>query len=515
MAQKRCLGVHYTETQITAVLVEQEGTEYRFGRAQKLSVYETSTNNAETESPPATNESADSGPGNADSANTGPNDSGQSELIEQLKQLLNLENEKAPPMVLSLNGRLYQSQPYHSQFSDKHQFDQTLRYDIEEEFAADADLLALCYQQKPAAEAGTDLLVHTIPRARLEEILNRFEQVGLDALTAEPDVVSWLHYLKKQEELPPGMPVTVLGRAADTLYILILDKDHQPVLTRSEPCVSAEMADELLRCELPRSLAQLSEDQQPKHLLYHADGLNIKNIKELAGSDLEYRGVQEPDMAAACAAGVGIGWLSQEDRSDFRADGLPPRTLVVMKRRGLYGLSAVLSLLLLVWILLMNLHGQNYQSQESAALIEIKDAYGQVYPGQKPPRNPSQIPSRIRRRMTEVEDKYSTLTVKTLPDSASSTLMLVFGVLNELGEEFDLGIENLSVYANASTFVGSVANMKDLELLCKAIEAKGSQLEIATVNHQKTGSGSPKDPTNRRTFNVQLRVKKKTQRKDN
>ncbi|MCK4628416.1 MAG: hypothetical protein KAT56_05395, partial [Sedimentisphaerales bacterium] len=317
--------------------------------------------------------------------------------------------------------------------------------------------------------------------------------------------------LKKQEELPPGMPVTVLGRAADTLYILILDKDHQPVLTRSEPCVSAEMADELLRCELPRSLAQLSEDQQPKHLLYHADGLNIKNIKELAGSDLEYRGVQEPDMAAACAAGVGIGWLSQEDRSDFRADGLPPRTLVVMKRRGLYGLSAVLSLLLLVWILLMNLHGQNYQSQESAALIEIKDAYGQVYPGQKPPRNPSQIPSRIRRRMTEVEDKYSTLTVKTLPDSASSTLMLVFGVLNELGEEFDLGIENLSVYANASTFVGSVANMKDLELLCKAIEAKGSQLEIATVNHQKTGSGSPKDPTNRRTFRMQLRVKKKTE----
>ena len=278
--------------------------------------------------------------------------------------------------------------------------------------------------------------------------------------------------------------------------------------------MSAETADELLRCELPRSLAQLSEDQQPKYLLYHADGLNIKNIKELAGNNLEYRGIQEPDMAAACAAGVGIGWLSQvsqEDRSDFRADGLPSRTLVVMKRRGLYGLSAVLSLLLLVWILLMNLHGQNYQSQESAALIEIKDAYSQVYPGQKPPRNPSQIPSRIRRRMAEVEDKYSTLTVKTLPDSASSTLMLVFGALNKLGEEFDLDIENLSVYANASTFTGSVANMKDLELLRKAIEAQGTQLEIASLNSQKTGSSSPKDPTNRRTFSMQLQVKKKTE----
>ncbi len=501
MAQKRCLGIHYTETLITAVSVEQEGAEYRFGHARKLRASDESTDNAGTDSPSATDGSAD-----AESANVGP-----SELIEQLKQQISLENEKAPPVALSLNGRLYQTQPYHSQFTDKRQFDQTLRYDIEEEFAADADLLTLCYQQKPAAEAGTDLLVHTVPRAQMEEILNRFEQADLDALIAEPDVVSWLHYLKKQEELPSGAPVVVLGRAAEMLYILVLNEDHQPVLTRNEPCVSADMADELLRCELPRSLAQLSEDQQPKYLLYHPDGLNTDNIKELAGSGLECRSMREMDMTAACAAGVGIGWLSQpsqEDHSDFRANGLPPRTLVTMKRRGLYGLSAALSLLLLVWVLLMNLHSENYQSYESAATNEIMDAYSKVYPGQKPPRNPGQIPSRIRRRLAEVGDKYSTLTVKTLPDSASNTLMLVFRALNKLGEEFDLRIESLSVHANASTFAGSVANMKDLELLYKAIEAKDSQLEITSQNSWKTGSGSAKDPTNRRTFNVQLRVKK-------
>ncbi|MCK5272229.1 MAG: hypothetical protein KAJ52_06610 [Sedimentisphaerales bacterium] len=500
MAQKRCLGVHYTETLITAVSVEQEGAEYRFGPARKLRASDESVDNAAIDSPQATD--------------AGPNGRGPTELIEQLKQQISLENGKAPPVALSLNGRLYQTQPYHSQFTDKRQFDQTLRYDIEEEFAADADLLALCYQQKPAAEAGTDLLVHTVPRAQMEEILNRFEQADMDALIAEPDVVSWLHYLKKQEELPSGAPIVVLGRAAEMLYILILNEDHQPVLTRNEPCVSADMADELLRCELPRSLAQLSEDQQPKYLLYHPDGLNTDNIKELAGSGLECRSLREMDMATACAAGVGIGWLSQpsqlsqEDHSDFRADGLPPRTLVTMKRRGLYGLSAALSLLLLVWILLMNLHSENYRSYESAAMNEIMDAYSEVYPGQKPPRNPFQIPNRIRRRLAEVGDKYSTLTVKTLPDSASNTLMLVFGVLNKLGEEFDLRIESLSVSANTSTFAGSVANMKDMELLHKAIEAKGSQLESVSLDSWKTGSGSPKDPTNRRTFRMQLRVKK-------
>ena len=504
MAQKRCLGIHYTETLITAVLVEQEGAGYRFGTARQLRAADESADNTAIDSPQAADESA----------NAGSNGGGQTELIEQLKQQLSLENEKALPVALSLSGRLYQTQPYHSQFTDNRQFDQTLRYDIEEEFAADADLLTLCYQQKPAAEAGTDLLVHTVPRAQMEEILNRFEQADLDALIAEPDVVSWLHYLKKQEELSSETPVIVLGCAAEMLYILVLNEDHQPVLTRNEPCVSADMADELLRCELPRSLAQLSEDQQPKYLLYHPDGLNTDNIKELAGSGLECRSMRETDMATACAAGVGIGWLnqptqlSQEDHSNFRADGLPPRTLVTMKRRGLYGLSAALSLLLLVWVLLMNLHSENYQSYESAAMNEIMDAYSEVYPGQKPPRNPFQIPNRIRRRLAEVGDKYSTLTVKTLPDSASNTLMLVFGVLNKLGEEFDLRIENLSVHANASTFVGSVANMKDLELLRKAIEAKGSQLEIASMNSDKTGSSSPKDPTNRRTFNVQLRVKK-------
>jgi hypothetical protein len=110
-----------------------------------------------------------------------------------------------------------------------------------------------------------------------------------------------------------------------------------------------------------------------------------------------------------------------------------------------------------------------------------------------------------------LERKYQKVSnVKTLPDSASHTMWLLFEALNTLGEEFDVIIDNLAVYADSATFTGSVPNMEQLEILRKAIDEEKFQLRIASINYDLTGSGAAGDPLSRRAFTMQIEVNNPT-----
>ena len=483
-SKKSCLGIHYTEDCITAVLVRNDDGAYKLGDALKLEL--------------------DNG------------EEGGTTLIEQLKQAINHGQEKPGGVALSLGGRFYQSLSHHSRFSDTRLLNQTLRYDIEEEFAGDADSIALCYQIRSGKETGSDLLVHTTDRKRLSNILSEFEQADLDAFVAEPDIASWIHYLRNEGELSQREPVVAVAWSGQTLYILALDSQCRPVLTRSMPCASGAEAADLLNSEFLRSLAFLSDSDQPRSLLYHPDQLEDKLITSLAaGYKLQVCKLRQTDLSSACAAGVAIGRLGQEVQADFRGDGLLPASLLRARRKALYVAAAALSFFLFMWIILMNLYSGNYQEIKSLAVDDMIAGYKTAYPGEKPPRNLLQIPRRTRLRLRDVEEKYRGKSIKTLHDSASNTLVLFFEALNKLPEEFDLSIDIISANAEAvSTFDGSVPRMKQLEELRNAIAENDTQLEIISSNYTKIGTGSRDDPTNRRKFSMPLRVIKKTTDKE-
>jgi len=478
LARKNCLGIHYNDKQITAVLIEQKGAEFQYVPALKVT------------------------------ADSELSEDQNSSLFEKLKHDLNRQYEKTPPVALTLSGHMYQSLPYQSRFSDPRLINQTLRYDIEDNLAADADSIAVCYQQKLSQSHETsrgknqqtksfsELLVHAISRNQLQQLLDRFEQSDLDALVAEPDIASWLNFLRSSSELPAQESLVALAWAIDSLYILILDDRHQVLLARSVPCSSGGQAHKILTSELPRSLANLPEGQQPPHLLYHLDGLDQKQIVDLARAcNLQPRPISEPDLATACAKGAAWGFLNHHTAADFRSDGLFPRTLIAARHKTLYGLAAAVSSFLLVWIIVLNIHARNYRNMEKRAKTDMIAAWKLANPQRKPPRSLAQIPGSLRRRLQDVE----------------STLMLIFRALNTLPEQFDIKITNLSADTGSAIFTGSVPDIKELEKLRKAILNPDSQLEIDSSKFGKVGSSSRDDPTNRRTFSMPLRVKKTSQ----
>ncbi|GEM_PF-876176 len=489
MANKSCLGIHYTNTRITTVMIEQQADQYYSNDPLKVTLDDE------------------------------PSDGQNLSLIGRTGQSLACHSKKKPPVALSLGGHLYQSLSHHSEFSDIQQLNQTLRYDIEEDFATNADSIAICYQQKPCASSGLDLLVHTTNRDQLEKLLGEFEQADLDALVAEPDLVSWTHWLvneQNQSKLPNQESLIAVGWAVDILYILALDQQSQPILARSLTCSTGEQAHKLLMNELPRSLASLPQDQQPRHLLYHSNGLNPDRINELASRlGLQTQAVSEPDMACACASGVAMGWLKQCTNTDFRADRLTPHTLTMAKRRAFYGLGVAVSFFLMVWISLMYVYLDRYKNIEERAGKEVATAWELAFAGtkQKPPRITNNIPKDISRRLDEVRQKYRGKTVRTPSDSASNTLMLVFQGLSILPEDFDLEIKYLSASPDSASFDGSVPNMGDLEKLFGVFDRQDSPMEINRSDFREISDSSQGQTSNRRNFKMPLQVKQKDLKK--
>jgi len=236
--KKSCLGVHYTRTSITAVLVEKRDSQWLCADELTLPVEPNPPGNQDKNQP-------DDAP---DPLQT---------TLAQLADRMQPTGRRLHPVALAMDGALYNTQLHHSDFKDLRQIRQTLRFDIEDDFAIDADSVFLCYEKIPPSDDGTDLLVHTIDKNIAQNLLNQFEQARLDPLIAEPDVVSWLHYLKDRSLLPPDQGALVAGRSTDTLYLLVLDADHQPLLSRSYYCTDSAAALETLQCEANRSLAVL------------------------------------------------------------------------------------------------------------------------------------------------------------------------------------------------------------------------------------------------------------------
>jgi len=236
--KKSCLGVHYTRTSITAVLVEKQGNQWQCTDELTLPV----------EPDPANSQ-------DQNQTNDAPTPL-QTTLL-QLADRMQPTGRRLHPVTLAIDGALYNTQMHHSDFNDLRQVQQTLRFDIEDDFAIDAESVYLCYEKIPPSENGTDLLVYTIDKHTAQNLLDQFEHARLDPLVAEPDMVSWLHYLKDRSLLPADQGALIAGRSVDTLYLLVLNADHQPLVARSYYCTDSAHALETLQCEANRSLAVL------------------------------------------------------------------------------------------------------------------------------------------------------------------------------------------------------------------------------------------------------------------
>ena len=471
LAKDICLGIHYSSSGLTAALVRQDRQ-----HPQKAAVFKV-----------------------AASQETG--DGEVSSLLEQLARQLDANNCRRAPVALALAGAMYHSQFHHSEFSDPRQIRQTLRFDVEEDFSADAENLTLCFQQVPSPGAGTDLVVYTLNKEKILSVLSCFEKAGLDALVAQPDITAWVHYLKAHPNLPQGQPLLAVAWSAGTLYTLVLDKNLQPLLTRTCLCTTSAYAHEILAGELRRTLLLLPNALVPQHLLYHGGGFTQEQITQLQRqTNLKFISLDEGDAAAAFAAGAAISFLRGSSTADFRADGMAPRTVVAAQRKALYGLSVAAGVLFCSLMVVFNAYAGHYQRVSDDSIERMEKAYRDTHAGQKSPSG-TNISRQLKTQLRQMNSESRIQTDRIQPGSASHALMLLLQALNTLPYDFDLQIKSLLVANDSVTMRGSVSDLERQIELDARIRAH-PQLKVENWDSTLVQQGD----TTRRNFNTSLSI---------
>ena len=395
-------------------------------------------------------------------------------LIDTLIQQLRRHHAKIPPAALALSGSFYQSQTHHSEFKDQRMLKQTLRFDVEEDFAVDAESFALCYQPVKADNAGHNLIVHTLDRENIQILLEQFETAQLDALVAEPDINAWMHYIKDLTDI--DQPLLTLAWTSGVLYLTVIDKHLNPVLVRSCVCVSPDVLEQILLVEIKRSLALLDADLQPQQIVFHAEGFSQQLITQLTKTlKITARPLPEPDAAVAFAGGAALGWLNRQAAADFRADGLPPRTMVVAQQKAFYGLSAALTFLLICLCFVLSRHTHNYRNRISQATQQLEHAWEITnqqndIPTRDEKINGAMIKNTLENNYRQLQGRTGLQTTSALPDSISHTLLLLLDTLHTLPETFDLKIEKIRVTDQVATLTGLVRNIDAQDRLQQAFK---------------------------------------------
>ena len=488
MAPQQCLGIHYSATHITAVVASAQP-----GAAESLDPIKVPVETG---------------------ASTDPDAAALEELTLQLRR----RHAKLPPAALALAGEFYQSQFHHSEFTDPRQMAQTLPFDVEEEFMLDAEATAICYQRLPGTGPGSELVVHVAQRDHLKQLFPEFDRAGVDALIAQPDLAAWLTYTKHYAQLPSGQSAVLLAWAAGTFYLMILDSAHHPVLARSCHCNSDDHARATITCELQRSLALLPADQPPQAIYYHSAGFTNDQLHAISeATNLTCTPLPTDDPAVAFAAGASLAWLKHDTEADFRADRLPPRSLITAKRKSLFALSAAVSLLLLTCVIVFKARQASHLDIERRAEKAIIAAWKDTNPDQSVPRQQRLMPGRLSKQLRELKSRTSTRAEQTQPTSVGHIMMLLFDRLDSLPEKFGLTIKkiSLSVKDGQATLVGAVPSAADMDRLITVFKHENSPLryvnwdyDLSAGSSAKTGSG------NRVAFSMPLRIRSQSPKPD-
>ena len=471
-----CLGIHVGADRLTAVLIDK-----------------------------------DLGSGRIDSSFSLQLDCQEGQDTGALIRTLGLQvprQRKRMAVALAVQGRLYQTQFHHSEFTDRRQIAQTLRFDIEEDFADDSESAALCYQHTAAARAGTDLIVYRADRKQLVELFEQLERVQLDALVAAPDVAAWLGYLRHSRSLPARRPAVALANCAGMIHVLLLDSNHQPLLTRGFVNASPGQAEALIKRELARCFAAIPAEQRPGTLVYHPAGFEEGLVRRIAeDSSLELCELDEPDPAKAFAMGSAIGYLNGQTDADFRLDALPPQSLVTAKRRALYSLSAAASLLLLILVIVFNAHaGRSERIAEKAEAMVVKNWRDTHNQSEKLPRTVQQMNREIKNLWKQLDGQGQFRSTDNLPDSVEPILTAVFEAIDRLGKDFDLRLKSLRASAETATIAGAMRSMRDYNTFQDAVR-QDVRLFTETWYVKQGGFGNEEGPAGLWTFSMSLSFK--------
>ncbi|MBI9017433.1 MAG: hypothetical protein JEZ07_09265 [Phycisphaerae bacterium] len=450
MSSNNCLGIYFGKNAITAVAVSKHHHSFELGEIRNIDISE--------------------------------NFLVEPDNISVLQSLKSLPG-KASMVSMALDGIYYKSHPHHTEFLENKQIDQVLRYDIEDSFAVDAEEIALCYQKENTSESGCDIIVHVTNRHKLNNIIEVFENAGIDPLTIEPDINAWLHYINNCPDGNDNKSMVLLGCTDNNLFIVVTDSNGKVKLSRNIPA-GQKITKAILSRELKRTFSILPEGVKPTRILWHNAGLAQAEIAEIAQElNMDQAQANHESMAVAIAAGAAMGLMGGQQQADFRADNLKPKAVIKARNFALYSLSVAVCLLLCV-ILLINFQKIKVHKETSDSANEVIAKVQKLVFADSKTSGSAALKRKLDKELKALMDKTSGEINVSDSESANGNLLALLNALNKLDENFNFIIEEIDINEEQiRTFRGSVLTLADYELLSNQLKESGLESIRANVDN--------------------------------
>ena len=380
---------------------------------------------------------------------------------------------KAP--ALALGGNLYMSHDHRSEFEDIQQAAQTLKFDIEDVLAVDAEKIATCFQEKPTNSTNIDMIVYTAERSKLQEIFEQLESSGSDPFAAMPSVVAWQKYLSTTKQVTSS-PTAYIGRCGSTVYLMVFNSHGEPVISRKFPDVDNSKFYQIIEIELNRCSITIPSGESLTNLYYHSENISEENISSIAKDlGLNLQTIAEPSFAKAAAIGAALSIQKGKTACNFRADNLEPVSIKKSRKNALYAMSALASLIIISWIGIMAINTGKYRQMEKDATSYIKEAGRFCRVKSRKIANLHQDIERERDRIKKVASGQNVGNA----NSATNTMNLTLKALSRLNPEFDLVVNTMAFKpGEVKVFSGHVPDIDALKQLRDVLQSPESGLEI-------------------------------------
>lgn len=450
--QKNCLGIYLGQSRATAVLVSAQAAGFAVSNCFSVS--------AEADEPKVLSEVE---------GQQNPQPLGRL-LAEACAQ----RQLAFGDVVVALDCETFTQHNLHSEFTDRKQIAQTVKFDAEDALGIDVSDLAVTFNITEAGDSGSQLNVFATGKKLLTHFLTDLQNNGFDPVTIEPDVTALARFIAGDTSAAEGSHPLFAILSRHACYLIAPPAPGENPSVRTFLTTESQNKNELLSRQIPLTIAS-AKDTAPINslkLICTADAVNCEKLTEKLGIqtetiDLAQAANADEALLADCddpaafaiAYGAALGQLTKAVRADFRPDFAPYQGKKVLLEKTLKMLSISVTILVLTIGLYFQLRLLKTNEYRDSLQNKLQEQYAVVM-------RVDEMPKDFLRKLTSElgRVKAGTSAMRTGRESVSQLLTFTLEALNSAPPAIDLQIDSISVTQKNVVIAGSTKSQQHTQL---------------------------------------------------
>jgi hypothetical protein len=398
-------------------------------------------------------------------------------------------------VAVALDCSLFMQHSIHSEFTDRKQIAQTVKFDTEESLSSDISEVAVAFKVLSSNENGSQLNVLTAERKILSAILLGLGSSGIDPVIVEPDVDSLSRFAVDKVSVPAESS-RIIGFLSDRsgYLISVLGSDCQPSV-RTFLIGGKQDRTRVLSNQIPLTLATVgsvegisvfdSRSQVDVVALGERLGIGVEHIEAGVISCDEQEKVSKcgDTVSFAVAYGAACSHFAKGEIANFRDDFMPFEGKKRRMEKTLKFLSVSVSILMIslgIFVTSQLLGVNKYRKQ-------LREKFVPEYTEIMRTKNMEETFSGATRKLLRLEGRIKKAAVPGGGGEITTKLVSIFTAINKTAKKTKLRFDSIVVGGRTITLIGDTSSLKNSQAFWAALKSANLGEITESFDSQPTG----------------------------